>query len=584
MTPRELIESGVSHHHAGRLAEAEAIYRQVLAQTPDQPDALHLLGAIAGQTGRLDEAIDLISRAIAVHPTQAVYHSNLSEMYRRAGRPDEAISAARQAIRLNPNFAKAYCNMGMALKSVRKFDDALAAFRRAIEINPGFVEAHSQLGNTLKGLGQFDDAIAAYRRLCKLTPDSVEALCGLGAALRDSGRADEGIATFRRALEIDPKSSLAHNNLGVAFGLTDRVDEAVAEFRRSIESQPGNAWAMKNLGVALAEKCQFDEAFTALDRAIQLEPDMPEAHGNLAMVALVKGDFDRGWREYEWRWRAQLTLSSKPLEFTQPRWEGGPLQGKIILIHAEQGFGDTIQFVRYLPMVARLGGRVILVCPVELVPLLRKIPGTERIIATGDALPGFDCHCPLLSLPLVFSTNLNSIPADIPYLHPDPEITARWKARIESRPSAFKVGLVWAGSRENKLDRRRSINFDQLSRLAIVPGIDFLSLQKGRDAPSPPPGMNLIDWTNELRDFADTAGLIANLDLVIAVDTAVAHLAGAMGKPVWLMLPFMPDWRWLLNRSDSPWYPTVRLFRQTSRGDWPGVIQNVADALQTMRP
>ena len=234
-------------------------------------------------------------------------------------------------------------------------------------------------------------------------------------------------------------------------------------------------------------------------------------------------------------------------------------------------------------MVARLGGRTILECPTLLVRLLRKAPGVERIIATGETLPGFDCHCPLLNLPRAFSTDLNSIPADIPYLQPDPAAVARWNARIDSQAPAFKVGLVWAGSAKNKHDRKRSITLDQLSKLAVAPGVHFFSLQKGREVQSPPPGMPFTDLTNELNDFEDTAALIANLDLVIAVDTAVAHLAGAMGKPVWMMIPFVPDWRWLLNRTDSPWYPTMRLFRQKSVGDWPGVIQAVADALQKAR-
>jgi tetratricopeptide (TPR) repeat protein len=584
MTLQQQLQSGMSHHQAGRLAEAEEIYHQVLAQNPDHPDALHLLGALAGEAGRLDEAISLISRAIAIHPNQVVYHCNLSEMNRRSGKLDDAISAARQAIHLNPNFARAYSNMGLALTQVRRFDDAVAAFRRAIDLNPQFIEAHEHLGRTLYSMDQFDDAIAVYRRLCKLKPDSAEALCGLGTALRDGGRAPDSIAVFRQALEIQPELSPAHNNLGVAFGLTDQLDEAIAAFNRAIQLQPDNAAAMKNLGVALAAKGQFDDAVASLDGAIQLNPDLPEAHGNLALLLLMKGDFDRGWREYEWRWRAQLTMLSPVRDFTQPRWDGGPLQGKTILLHAEQGFGDTIQFVRYLPMVARQGGRVILECPKELVPLLRKAPGVQRIITTGDALPGFDCHCPLLSLPLAFSTNLNSIPADIPYLWPEPAAAARWKSRIDSMPAAFKIGFVWAGSPKNKLDRKRSIPLEQLANLTTLPGVQFFSLQKGHQSQSLPPEMNIIDWTNELHDFAETAALIANLDLVVTVDTAVAHLAGAMGKPVWVMLPFVPDWRWMLNRDDSPWYPTMRLFRQNSPGDWPGVVESVARELRASLP
>jgi tetratricopeptide (TPR) repeat protein len=579
MTPRQQLESGMAHHQAGRLTDAEKIYRAVLAHNSNNPDALHLLGALAGQAGRLDEAIDLMSRATAIEPAQAVYHFNLSEVYRRAEKFDAAISSARRAIQLNPKFAKAYFNMALALTAVRKLDDAISACRRAIELEPGFIQAYYHLGNTLDSLGQFEDAIAVFRRMRNLQPDSVEALCALGIALRRSGRAPEAIAVFRDALTIQPDSSNVHSCLGIALAETDRPDEAIAAFRRAVHLQPDNAVAVKNLGVALAEKGQFDDAIPVLEQAIRLNPDLPVAHGNLALLLLMKGDFDRGWQEYEWRSRVQLTLFVPPRNFTQPRWDGRPLQGKTILLHAEQGFGDTIQFVRYLPMVARLGGRIVLDCPKELVRLLRQVPSVQSIIATGDPPPRFDCHCPLLSLPLAFSTNQYSIPAEIPYLTPDPAAVARWKPRIESPATTFKVGLVWAGSAKNKLDNKRSIAFNQLFQLA-APGVHFFSLQKGREVQSPPPEMIFTDWTTELHDFADTAALIANLDLVIAVDTAVAHLAGAMGKPVWMMIPFVPDWRWLLNRTDSPWYPTMRLFRQKSVGDWPGVIQAVADALQ----
>jgi tetratricopeptide (TPR) repeat protein len=579
MTPRQQLESGMTHHQACRLAEAEKIYRAVLSQNPNNPDALHLVGALAGQTGRLDEAIDLISRAIAINSNQVVYHCNLSEMYRRSGKPEDAISAARRAIQVSPNFSKAYCNMGLALTLAGKFADAVPAFRRAIELSPDFFDAHLHLGNTLNSLTQHEDAIVVFRLACKLKPDSAEAFRGLGTALRDSGQLHEAIPVLRQSLEIQPESSPNHNDLGVALALTDRVDDAIISFRKAVQIQPDNAVAVKNLAVALAEKGQYAEAIATLDQAIQLKPDLPAAHGNLALLLLMKGDFERGWREYEWRSRVQLTLFVPPRNFAQPRWDGGSLQGKTILLHSEQGFGDTIQFVRYLPMVAKHGGRIILDCQKELVRLLRKAPAVDTIIATGDPLPRFDCHCPLLSLPLAFSTNLNSIPADIPYLSPDPAAAARWKSRIETSPPAFKVGLVWAGSAKNKLDRKRSIPFNEITKLA-TPCIHFFSLQKGRDPQSPPPEMTFTDWTGQLNDFDDTAALIANLDLVIAVDTAVAHLAGAMGKPIWMMIPFVPDWRWLLNRNDSAWYPTVRLFRQKSPGDWPGVIQSVADALQ----
>jgi tetratricopeptide (TPR) repeat protein len=578
MTLREQLESGMSHHQAGRLAEAEKLYRAVLSVNPNQPDALHLLGAVAGQSGRLDESIELISRAISLNPGQGVYHVNLSEMYRRAAKAEAAVNSAREAVRLNPKMPKPYLNMGLALVLAGKSNDAVAAFRRALEFNPEFVDALLALGNTLNSMDQHADAANVFRRLLKLKPDSFDALLGLGTALRDSGDPAGAIPILRQAITLQPQSSPAHNVLGVALGLTGRVDDAIAEFRRAIEIQPDNAVAMKNLGVALAERGQFDDAIEVLDKSIDLKPDMPESHGNLALLLLMRGDFARGFREYEWRSKVQLTLFVAPRNFPQPRWDGQPLNGKTILLHAEQGFGDTIQFVRYLPMVAQFGGRIILDCPRELVPILRSAPGVETIIPTGESLPRFDCHCPLLSLPLALNTDLNTIPAAIPYITPDRQAVEHWKSRIN--PDAFKVGFVWAGAAKNKLDHKRSIPFELISKLFSL-NVHFFSLQKGREAPPPPPGMTFIDWTSDLHDFADTAALVAHLDLIISVDTAVAHLAGAMGKPVWMMIPFVPDWRWLLNRDDSPWYPTLRLFRQTSPGDWPNVVERVRDALQS---
>ena len=419
---------------------------------------LHLLGALAGQTGRLDEAIDLISRAIAINPNQVVYHCNLSEMYRRAGKADEAMSSARHAIRLKPGFAKAYSNMGLALTQVRRFDDAVAAFRRAVELNPEFAEALDHLGSTLHSMGQFEDAIAAYRRLCKLKPDSIEALRGLGTALRDGGQPREAIPILRKTLEIQPESSPTHNNLGVALGLTDQVDEAIASFRRAIQIQPDNALAMKNLGIALAEKGQLDDAIATLDQAIQLKADLPAAHGNLALILLLKGDFDRGWREYEWRSPAQLKFLSPPRDFTQPRWEGGPLQGKTILLHAEQGFRrhDSIRSIFTDGRAARRPHDSRL--PDPLIRLLRKAPAVERIIATGESLPGFDCHCPLLNLPLAFSTDLNSIPADIPYLQPDPAAVARMESQSRCDAHRRFQGRIGLGRKRKEQTRSQTID------------------------------------------------------------------------------------------------------------------------------
>jgi tetratricopeptide (TPR) repeat protein len=579
MNLRELLEKGMAQHQAGNLPEAEKFYREALQHNPNHPDALHLLGAVAGETGRVQEGIELISRAIAVYPSQAVYHCNLSEMQRRAGNIEGAVSAARQAIALNPKFARGYSNMGLALAAERRWEDAASALRRALEIDPHFVFAMEHLAKVLGSLKQYEDAVAVMRRVVQFKPNSADALSGLGIALRENDQLPEAIEVLRRALAIEPGNFASLNGLGVALALMNQLDDAIALFREAIRIDPNNAVAVKNLGVALAERGEFEESLAKLERAIELNPDFPEAHGNLAMVSLMNGRFARGWVEYEWRWRANLTFLATPRELSQPRWDGKPLGGRTILLHAEQGFGDTMQFVRYVPMVAAMGGRVIVEVQRDLVRLIRRAFGAERVIAAADPLPRFDCHCPLLSLPLAFRTDLNSIPAKIPYLLADPAAAARWKERVDTVGAGLKIGFVWAGNPKNLLDRKRSIPFEQMLKLLRQRGVRFFSLQKNAGNATWPADVTVVDWTSDLRDFDDTAALVANLDLVISVDTAVAHLAGAMGKRTWLMIPYVPDWRWLLRRPDSPWYPTVRIFRQSVRGDWGGVVEAVGARL-----
>jgi tetratricopeptide (TPR) repeat protein len=337
-----------------------------------------------------------------------------------------------------------------------------------------------------------------------------------------------------------------------------------------------------NLGVALMAKTDVVPAITSFRRAIDLRPDSAKAHYNLALALLSSGNFREGWTENEWRWLCK-GFTTPLRRFTQPLWDGSPLHGRTILLHCEQGFGDSIQFIRYAPLVAERGGRVVLWAPPELLSLMRGVQGVETV-ATAEPFPPFDVHCPLLSLPRALDTRLESIPANVPYLFADPVRTARWKDKVVASANGLKIGLAWAGRPTHTNDRNRSIGLKQLAPLAEITGVTFYSLQKGSSAhhaAGAPSGMNLIDLTDELHDFADTAALIENLDMVIAVDTSVAHLAGAMGKRVWVLLPFSADWRWLLNREDNPWYPTMRLFRQKQIGNWDATIIELARALKS---
>jgi Flp pilus assembly protein TadD len=547
LTIQQTFDLALRHQQAGRLRDAEQLYRQVLARQPEHAIAIHNLGVIALQVGHYDVAMELLRRFIAV----------------------------------NPNDPEAHSNLGIALKNKGQLDAAIAAFRRAIALNPNLPQVHSNLGSVLKDKGQLDEAIAACRRAIALRPDYPEAHNNLGVALKDKGDFDEAIAACCRAIALRPNYAEAHYNLGNALKDKGQFDEAIAAYRQAVGLKADLAEAHSNLGNALKDKGRFDEAIASYRQAIALSPNLSEAHNNLALALLTRGDLQQGWEEYEWRWKCK-EFPSPPRNFTQPQWDGRPLENRTLLLHVEQGIGDALQFIRYLPLVEQRGGRIIIECQAELQRLFQNIAGSSQVVAQGQSLPAFDLHCPLLSLPRVFGTNLANVPNIVPYLHADAEDVSRWQRRLADHPPLARVALAWAGNPTQQNDRNRSMKLEMLATLGQMPGVRFFSIQKGAaaaEAKNPPPGMELVDWTEEMKDFADTAALIANLDLVIAVDTAVAHLAGAMGKPVWTLLSFVADWRWLLQRPDSPWYPTMRLFRQPARGDWNSAIARMVDAL-----
>jgi Flp pilus assembly protein TadD len=440
---QSLFVAGLRHHQAGRLAEAERLFRQVLAISPRQTESLQMLGAIAYQTGRHDLAFDLISKAVASNPRDASSHSNLGNLLLQQGQLNEAI----------------------------------ACYRRAIDLKPGFTEALNNVGNALKAQKRFDEAVASYRR------------------------------------------------------------------------------------------------------ALDLKPSDAEVHYNLATALLARGDMQAGWQEHEWRWKTPPFINARR-DFAQPQWRGETAEGRTLLIHAEQGFGDTLQFCRYAPLAASRGLRVVIDVPRPLVRLLGSLSGADQIVAHGEAPPQFDLHCPMLSLPLALGTTIATIPGDVPYLHADTAQVADWRTRLGAlNYQGPRIGLVWAGNPRTHLlaaaavGRRRSMNPELLAPLFDVSGLHFFSLQK--DGPAAPPDFSMTDFMGEMGDFADTAALIANLDLVISVDTAVAHLAAALGKPVWLLDRFDTCWRWLDGRRDSPWYPNLRLYRQPQPGDWDSVLVEV---------
>ncbi len=540
----------IGHHRAGHWDVAARLYRQVLAIDPGHADSLHLLGVVAYQTGHADQAVVLIRQAIAINAGEASYHANLGNALRGQGRADEAVACYYQAVGLRPESVEVYNNLGAVLREQGKVEAAIDCLHTALRRRPDFCEAHLNLGNALKDQGQLDAASACYNKALELRPDYFEAHTNLGDVFREMGQLDAAVASLQRAIDIRPDCAEAHNNLGVARKQQGRLGEAVLCYRR----------------------------------AIDLRPAYPEAHNNLGIALLAQGDMAAGWPEYEWRWQAwQMRKAARV--FACPQWRGEAAQGRTLLIHAEQGFGDTLQFCRYAPLAAARGLRVILEVPGPLVRLLRSLPGVDQVIEQGQTLPDFNLHCPMLSMPLAFGTTVATIPHAPSTLQADPAQVATWQARLAAMGQRGpRIGLVWAGSSRihapalAATDRRRSLPPERLAPLVEIPGLHFFSLQK--DGPAAPDGFPLTDFMPEMRDFADTAALIATLDLVISVDTAIVHLAASLGKPVWMLDRFDHCWRWLPGRRDSPWYPTLLVTRQQRPGDWTPVLAEVADRLR----
>jgi tetratricopeptide (TPR) repeat protein len=581
------VYSAALHHHAaGRLDEAERLYRQVVAADPQHARATHYLGVIAGQRGRVDLAAEMIGRAVRMEPSDAEAHNNLGAALRDLGRVDEAVACYRQAVALAPAYAEAHRNLGNALQERGTPDEAVACYRTAISLRADFADAYNDLGHALWLLGRLEEATICLRHAVALRPDFADAHNNLGNLLSKQGDWDAAIACFRTAIALRPDFAEAHNNIGYPLWERGLQEEAITFRRTAIALRPNYPEAYQNLAGSLGAQGHREQAVGCYRTAIALRPDYAEAHADLGLSLLAQGDLPAGWPEFEWRWKTQK-LSRARHDFAQPQWRGEAAGGRALLIHAEQGFGDTLQFCRYVPLAAARGLRVVVQVPRPLVRLLRTLGGVDQLVAEGDDLPAFDLQCPMMSLPLAFGTTLATIPASIPYLYADAAQSDAWRTRLAMMvPEGLRVGLVWAGNPRvhqagaSSVDRRRSIAPDRLAGLVRLPSVHFFSLQKaGAVAPASFP---LTDFMHEMHDFADTAALIANLDLVISVDTAVAHLAGALGKPVWLLDRHDACWRWLIGRGDSPWYPSLRIYRQPQPGDWDSVVARVADDLDRL--
>jgi tetratricopeptide (TPR) repeat protein len=547
-TVQEALQLGLAHQRSGDLAAAEHVYHRILAVAPAHPDVLHLLGLIASQQGRAEEAIARIGAAIAEDGSAALYHHNLANVY-----------LAQQRV-----------------------GEAEACYRRALAVQPDYLSSQRQLAGLLHASGRTEESAAWWRRVLERSPDDADALNNLGVILADAGDLAAAREHYQQALRSRPNFPAAHNNLGNTFVAEDDFAAAEAEFLAALRMDPRFPAAHHNMGLLRAHQGRWVEAEAAYRRAIELAPLDASAHADLGLVLLLQGDFRQGWPEYEWRRQIPCAARRK---FTEPCWDGSPLAGRTILLHAEEGLGDTLQFVRLASLVRGHAGRLILECPSALCELISTAPGIDQVVAAGQTLPPFDVQAPLLAVPAILGLTPETIPCRVPYLAANAPRVEHWRRRLGAEPG-FKVGIVWQGRPTFRFDAWRSIPLERFRPLAAVPGARLYSLQKG-------PGSEQLaatgrtfavtDLGRELDNggsaFVDTAAVLKNLDLVITSDTAMAHLAGALGVPTWVALPLAPDWRWLLGRDDSPWYPTLRLFRQTQRRGWPDVFARLAAAL-----
>jgi tetratricopeptide (TPR) repeat protein len=555
LTLADAFQEGVALQRRGDMTAAERLYREIVKVQPDFAEAHNNLGVALKALDRFDEAVESYRRALAFKPDYGEARNNLARTLRALDRHEEAAEIYRQAVAAAPDDARAHVEFGETLLALKRHDEAAKSFRNALAIEPADDRTLNDLGVALEGMGRNREAVRYYRRALEIAPQHAGAQRNLGNALKALGRHQEAIECYREALAIMPNFADAEINLGSALQALNRHQEAIACFRR----------------------------------AQALKPDFAEAHWNESLAALCLGDFEVGWPKYEYRWHSKI-IAKRP-SFDRPLWLGGDdvdLSGKTILLYAEQGFGDTIQFVRFAPLVAGLGAAVILGVQPSLVALVANSlaslapdhAGRVSVASKSDTIPPFDLACPLLSLPLALGTRVSTIPAAVPYLSPPPDRVAAWQARLGERRR--RVGIAWSGKSDHVNDRHRTMPFSALAPLLSRPDIDFYVLQNRlrdgeREAVEKTPGLSYLG--DELNDFADTAALTAAMDLVISVDTSIAHLAGALAKPVWVLLPFSPDWRWMLDRDDSPWYPTARLFRQPAIGDWDAVIARVTAAL-----
>ena len=609
-----MFQDAMTLHQQGRFEEAQLLYENVLRVDPSNADAWHLSGLIYLQRQEFEASASRVGEAIKLNPSNPAYYVNHGIALKGNGQLDAALLSYDLAIALEPKFAAAHYSRGNVLSELKEFEAAVASFDRTIALQPGDPLAYMNRGSALRSLKQYASAVDSFDRVIAIQPNNADAHFSRGTALYGADRLSEAIESYDQAIALNPNHAQAHFNRGIALKAMQKNDAALISYEQAIATDPNYAEAYYNrglllqdqkkfdlaiasferacsiqpsyfeahLGCALAQSAcnQLDSAVATCERAIAIQPESAEAHWCKSLALLLGGQLDRGWELYEWRWR--LKISTENRSFQEPMWTGlQSLQGKSIYIHHEQGFGDALQFCRYAKLLAARGARVIMEVPPHLMGVLKTLHGVSELIAIRSTAPVFDYQCALLSLPMAFKTTIDNIPAEDSYLRSDEQLVSHWN-QILGPKTKTRVGVVWCGNPTHQNDHNRSIALSTLLE-GIPDSVEVVSLQKEvRDIDHAvlECHSHVRHFGEALRDFSDTAALCSLMDVVVSVDTSVAHLSAALGKPTWILLPFNPDWRWLLDREDSPWYPSVKLYRQHALGDWEQVREKLQHDLQ----
>ena len=597
----------------GRAEEALANYRKAIDVKPDYINAYNNLAYALISQGQPRQAIECYNKALAINYNYFQGHNNLGNALMILGQPKQAIVSYHKAISIKPGYFEAHNNLGNAMAELSMPEKAIASYQMALKIKPDYAEAVLNLGTVLMATGQKEQAIAYFQKALSLKPDYAEAYFSLGKAFKDEDRLEEAlnfymealankplypdalnnvgnvllelqrsheaVAVLTKALEIKPDYVEAHSNLGNALKEQNRAEDAIASYRRAISLNPDFAEAHCNLGVLFKELGDLDKAMSCFSKALEIRPDYAEANHNIGLAFLLKGNLEKGWQGYASRWKIN-PLKKTRRTYEEASWEGQDIKDKTLFLYPEQGLGDFIQFVRYLPLIQELGGRVITEAPGALYKNTCDSFEGFQIIKPGQTPDQFDFHAPMLDLPMLLGTTEHSIPAPESYLSAPEKITQKWHERLNAY-DGLRVGLVWAGDPKHKNDKNRSIDPSHLAPLLHLDGVKIFSLQVGHDGEANKVlGEDIVDLAPELTSFDETAAVMTNLDVVISIDSSPAHLAGSLGRRVWTLLPFMPDWRWMLDGETTSWYPSMLLFRQATIGDWKSVIEDVCQALQ----